>query len=111
MKIKQTFLLASSILFFSIVCLGQDTKPAGGVQSQSSKYRLTKAVTGTKGSEQSGRFILDDPRSTFYIPQDKKIIAYFEWDGPIGIHTIEATWKRPSGKVGSVDEFKYDAKT
>jgi len=110
MKTSRTKSLLLMILFMSICSYGQDVKNSGGVLPQGSKFLMTKSVMGTKGAEQGGRFIMEDPRTTFYIPQDKQVIAYFEWEGAPGVHTIEASWLRPGGKIGSTDEFKYDAK-
>jgi hypothetical protein len=80
------------------------------VQPSESRFRLIKSITGSKGEEQAGRFVIQDPRTIFYLPDDKKVIAYFEWDGPLGPHHFEALWKNPEGKVVIVSDFKYEAK-
>ncbi|MGH9778146.1 MAG: S1 family peptidase, partial [Candidatus Acidiferrales bacterium] len=50
-----------------------------------------------------------DPRSTFYVPDDKKVIVYFEWEGATGQHQFEGLWKDPRGKVVAVADFEYEA--
>jgi len=105
-----------SLLLFSILplfakCNAQDVKSSGSVQVQGQKFRMTRTVFGTIGSEQGGRYIIEDPRTVFYTPDDKQVIAYFEWEGPTGEHTIEANWKNPRGKIVNSSDFKYDART
>lgn len=91
----------------------QTTNPppqaARGVQPTEPKFRVVRSVAGTKGSEQGGRFVIEDPRTVFYIPEDKQVMVYFEWEGPSGPHQFEGIWKNPEGKVVVVSEFKYEA--
>ena len=82
----------------------------GGVQAAGPKFRLVRAMSGTKGSERGGQYIIEDPRSTFYVPDDRQIIVYLEWEGPQGPHHLEGFWKTPEGKVASLSDFNYDAK-
>lgn len=51
---------------------------AGGVPAGGQQFRLVRSVSGSKGSQQGGRFVIEDPRSVFYLPEDTKIIVYFE---------------------------------
>ncbi len=66
-------------------------------------------MSGTKGSRQGGNFIMEDPRTIFYVPDDRQVIGYFEWEGPLGPHHFEGLWKNPEGKVAVISEFQYDA--
>jgi S1-C subfamily serine protease len=98
---------------FWMVVIALFTQPvfaqkAGGVAPGGSSYKLLRSLSGSKGSEQSGRFHISDPRGTFYLPADKNVIVYMEWEGPAGSHTFEAYWRNPSGKVTVVSDFKYD---
>lgn len=68
-----------------------------------------RSVTGSKGSQQAGRYVIEDPRSVFYLRVDTKVIGYFEWEGPLGPHQFEGTWKDPQGKVVLVSDFQYEA--
>jgi hypothetical protein len=54
---------------------------------------------------------MEDPRSVFYIPSDRQVIVYMEWDGPIGKHHLEGFWRNPEGKVTVMNDFDYEAKS
>jgi S1-C subfamily serine protease len=90
----------------------QQTPPpaAGGVQASGPTFRVVRSVSGSKGSTQGGRFIIDDPRTIFYLPQDKQVVIYFEWEGPTGPHKFEGYWKNPEGKTTVITDFSYEAK-
>src|SRR6202030_1880612 len=90
---------------------GPPSVPAGGVQPSAPRFRVLRSVSGSKGTPQGGRFVMDDPRSVFYAHQDKQVIVYFEWQGPRGHHKFEAFWKDPSGKLVIVSDFQYEATT
>lgn len=87
----------------------QQAPPAGGVQASSPKFRVLRSVSGTKGSEQGSQFTIEDPRTVFYVPDDKQVIVYFEWEGPKGHHRFEGVWKNPEGKANVISEFEYEA--
>lgn len=88
------------------VCRGQ----AGGVQAEGPRFRLIRSVSGSKGSSQGNRFSMEDPRSVFYVPADRQVIVYMEWDGPIGKHHLEGFWRNPAGKIAVMNDFDYEAK-
>jgi len=88
----------------------QPPTSGGGVAVATPLYRVVRAVSGTKSQQQGGRLIIEDPRTVFYVPEDKQIIVYFEWEGPTGPHTFEALWKNPEGKIVVISDFKYEAK-
>ncbi len=69
---------------------------------------MLRAVSGTKGVEREGRFIIEDPRTVFRPSEDHKVIVEFEWAGPIGLHKFEGLWKDPSGKVTVVSDYQFD---
>lgn len=83
---------------------------AGGVQPSESKYHLLRAVSGSKGTQQGGRYTIEDPRTIFYIPDDRQVVVYLEWEGPLGRHHFEAYWRNPDGKVAAINDFEYEAK-
>lgn len=83
---------------------------AGGVPAGGQQFRLVRSISGSKGEQKGGRFVIEDPRSVFYLPEDTKIIVYFEWDGPAGKHHLEGIWKNPAGKVAVLSDFDYEAK-
>jgi hypothetical protein len=53
---------------------------------------------------------MEDPRTIFYLPADKQVIVYFEWEGPAGNHSFEGYWKNPEGKVSVISDFKFEAR-
>lgn len=101
------------VLFFLISyaqsLLAQSTgssSPASG-----SPYRVTRCVASAGGHEENNKFVMDDAKSLFSAAQDKKVIVYFEWEGPLGQHHFEGLWKSPEGKIVLISDFRYEAKT
>ena len=82
---------------------------AGGVQAGEPKFRIIRSVSGTKGSQKGISYVVEDPRTVFYIPEDHQVIVYFEWEGPPGMHHLEGVWKNPEGKVVLLSDFDYQA--
>jgi hypothetical protein len=74
-------------------------------------YRVLRSVSGSTGHEDSGRYIIDDPRSVFVAGKDAKVTVYFEWEGRTGPHHFEGLWKSPEGKIVLISDFRYEAKT
>jgi hypothetical protein len=81
-----------------------------GTQVVATRWKLLRAVSGTRGATENGRFVIEDPRTVFFVPEDTQIVFYFEWEGSPGSHRLEGTWLDPSGKVATVSAFDYDAK-
>ncbi len=90
--------------------LAAPAQTAGGVAATGPATRVVRSVAGTKGSQQAGRYVIEDPKTAFHIPGDKEVIVYFEWDGSLGFHNFEGRWKNPEGKAVVVSDFKYEAK-
>jgi hypothetical protein len=82
---------------------------AGGVPPSAARCKVLRTVSGTKISQASRQFQILDPRSTFYIPDDKRIYVYFEWEGPTGNHHFEGFWKDPSGKTAVISSYDFAA--
>ena len=87
----------------------QQAMPSG-TQAGTPRYKLLRSVSGTKGATENGRFVIEDPRTVFYLPDDKQLVFYFEWEGPPAAHRLEGVWTDPTGKVASASAFDYDAK-
>jgi hypothetical protein len=83
---------------------------SGGMPAGKSRFRVVRSISGSAGAQGNGSYIIRDPRTTFHIPQDHRVIVYFEWEGPLGPHRFEGVWKSPDGKITSVSDFDYDAK-
>jgi len=82
-------------------------------QPSQSKFRLTRSISGSKGHEQGGRFVVDDPRTVFKVPDDRQVLVYCEWESPIGLagqHEFEGQWKNPVGKLVAVSDFKLEVR-
>jgi len=84
---------------------------AGSAQVGKAPFRVVRSVCGAKGSHQGERFVMEDPRSVFYVPEDRSVIVYLELEGPVGTHRIEGFWKSPAGKVASLSEFTYTSQS
>jgi Trypsin-like peptidase domain len=52
---------------------------------------------------------MQDPRNLFHVPEDNKIIVYFEWEGAPGKHHVVGSWRSPDGKVALVSDFDLDS--
>jgi hypothetical protein len=60
--------------------------------------------------QEGSRYIIQDPRTIFHLPEDRQVIVYFEWEGPTGMHNFEGYWKNPEGKVAAISDFKFESK-
>ena len=87
-----------------------EAQQAGGVSAAEPKFRLVRSISGTKGSQRGDQYVIEDPRTVFYLPEDKQVIVYFEWEGPLGPHHLEGFWKNPEGKVVVISDFNYESK-
>jgi len=83
---------------------------AAGVQAAEPKFRLVRSISGSRGEEKGGQFIVEDPRTVFYISGDRQVVVYFEWEGMPGTHHLEGLWKNPEGKIVVLSDFDYEAK-
>jgi hypothetical protein len=78
-----------------------------------SKFRLIRSISGSKGHEQGGKYVMDDPRTVFKVPDDRQVLVYCEWEGATGVagqHEFEGVWKNPAGKVVAVSDFKLEVR-
>jgi hypothetical protein len=94
-------LLASSFPLFA--------QQAGGVAPSAPQVRLIRGVVGAKGEQRNGGFVMTEPRSTFYVPDDREVIVYFVWEGVVGKHHCEGTVRGPNGQFANMSSFDYDA--
>ncbi len=70
---------------------------------------MLRAASGTKSLERNGQMYFEDPRSTFRLGDDHKIMVEFEWTGPVGLHHFQGMWKDPGNNVVSVGRFDFTA--
>ena len=88
-------------------------QPEGVSQASQSKLRLVRSISGSKGHEQGGKYVMDDPRTVFKVPDDRQVLVYCEWEGATGVagqHEFEGQWKNPAGKVVAVSDFKLEVR-
>src|SRR5260370_25909648 len=90
---KWAFTFSCCLIFRVAPLLGQQ---AGGVPAAGPKVRMVRAVAGTKGESRGGSYVILDPRTTFYVPDDLQGIGYFEWEAPKGTHDWEGNCKGPN---------------
>ena len=101
-------------LLFSFVCLlgfpfSSPAQNAGGVTPSGTQVRLLRSVVGAKGEQRGGNFVMTEPRSVFYVPDDREVIVYFEWEGARGMHHCEGSVKGPNGQFATMSSFNYNA--
>jgi S1-C subfamily serine protease len=104
-----TWVLACVLLAFVVPAVAQQATGAAGAAG-GGRYKLVRSVSGAKASLQAGRLVVEDPRTVFYLSDDKELVFYFEWEGPPASHRLEGVWIDPTGKVASVSAFDYEAK-
>ena len=56
----------------------------------------------------SARYVILDPRTEFFVPEDTQIVISFEWLGPAGQHRLSGTWRGPRGTT-TTTEIDYTA--
>jgi hypothetical protein len=104
----------SPLVIFPVLLLilasASSAQTSGPARAGEPATRMVRSVSGTRGSEQGGRFVIDDPKNVCHLPEDKKVIVYFEWEGPAGSHHFEGQWKNPEGKTVVMSDFKFDTK-
>ena len=95
----------------SAVCDARAQAPAGGggVVAPASPFRLLRSISGSRYEIKNGRLTVLDPRTAFRVPEDGKIIVYFEWLGPAGKHQLVGTWRGPAN-TSTTSAFEYVAK-
>lgn len=91
----------------SMSSIGGETQPQQAA-SAGAAPRLISVTSGSEGSQQDGIYLIQDPRTSFRVPQDKQVIVQFEWEGRPGLHHFEGRWKDPRGRI-LVTKFEYDS--
>lgn len=81
--------------------------PGGGVAGQ--QVRLVRTIVGAKAESRNGAYLITDRRTAFYVPDDREVIVYFEWEGPRRKHHCEANARGPQGAFTVMSSFDYDS--
>jgi len=103
--LRRLMALALPILF----AVPTHAQQAGGVADSGARVQLVRAVVGAKGEQREGTFVMTDPRSTFYVPDDREVIVYFVWQGALGTHHCEGSVRGPDGQFATMSSFNYNA--
>lgn len=74
------------------------------------RFTLIRSTSGSRGSAQGARFVMEDPRTVFHAGQDRQVLVLFEWQGPAGRHRCEGQWKDPSGRVVFTSSSEVEAR-
>jgi hypothetical protein len=82
---------------------------AGGVSASGPQVHLARVLVGAKGEQRNGAFVMTEPRSVFYVPDDREVIVYFEWEGAKGSHHCEGSVRGPGGQFATMSSFDYVA--
>jgi hypothetical protein len=108
---KRVTKLFIAIGFAFTTCLSGriSAQQAGGVTPGGSQVRLVRSVVGAKGEERNGSYVMTDPRTIFYVPEDRELIVYFEWEGAKGTHHCEGSVRGPGGQFATMSSFDYVA--
>ena len=121
MRFKQLRIVSSQTrtrgktLLFAVACglifIGPaiGAPQAGGVPAAGPKVRMVRSVAGTKGETRGGNYVVLDPRTTFYMPDDRQVTVYFEWEAAKGTHHCEGSLKGPNGQLAVMSSFDYPA--
>lgn len=64
----------------------------------SGRFHLVRSTSGSKGAPEGNRFVFEDSRVVFQAGKDRQVLVLFEWQGPLGRHRCEGTWKDPAGR-------------
>jgi len=70
---------------------------------------MVRVTVGAKAETRTGAFIMTDQRTTFYVPEDREVIVFFEWQGPKGKHHCEANARGPQGAFTVMASFDYES--
>jgi len=98
--------LGLALLLSGLPCAAQQ---AGGVAPSGPQVHLARVLVGAKGEQRNGSFTMTEPRSVFYVPDDREVVVYFEWEGVRGTHHCEGYVRGPGGQFATMSSFDYVA--
>ncbi len=106
---RTTLILAVAGLAIFFGASRARAQQAGGVAPAGPQVHVVRSMVGAKGEQRNGSFVMTEPRSVFYVPDDREVIVYFEWEGAKGIHHCEGNVRGPSGQFATMSSFDYTA--
>jgi hypothetical protein len=93
----------------AVLAIGM-TSPQSGAVPTTGHFRLLRSTSGGRGTIDGTRYLIEDPRTVFSAGEDRQVVVFFEWQGPVGLHRCEGTWKDPSGKAVLTSVSEYQAR-
>jgi hypothetical protein len=99
--------LLYAVLSF-VITLCPELKSENQVDRQ--PFRFVRSICGSRGIQRADRFVIDDRRSVFHVPEDRQVVVCLELEGPIGNHKIDGFWKNLEGIISSLSAFSYTSK-
>lgn len=69
---------------------------------QGQDFKLVRSQSGPSGKVVGSKLVIEDIRNRFVFPNDKNLVVYFEWEGPIGDHVLTGHWKNPQGAIAEI---------
>jgi hypothetical protein len=101
-------MMIEAVVLAALCSIADVQVPESGGVGVAAAPRVLSSASGTQGEVRNGRFVILDPRTTFHVPPDAKVIVSFQWLGLPGKHHMTGTWKGPGG-MGSTSSFDYHA--
>lgn len=108
-RLRVTVALGSTLLAVPLLQAAVLAGPWTGQQASAEPVQLVRVTSGPSGTEQGGRFVIDEPRTTFSAATDTQVIVYFEWQATPGKHRFEGVWRNPAGEIEVITRFDYEA--
>ncbi|HTP68980.1 MAG TPA: serine protease [Dongiaceae bacterium] len=105
-SIRPTF---AAVLVAFIPCFPACAQQVGGLAAAGPQVHVVRSVIGAKGEARNGTFVMTEPRTTFYVPDDREVIVYFEWEGAKGAHHCEGNVRGPNNEFATMSSFDYTA--
>ena len=104
-------LFAVLLNFGLVFCASSPTQAqqAGGLAAAGPQVHVVRSIVGAKGEARNGAFVMTEPRTTFYVPDDREVIVYFEWEGVKGVHHCEGSVRGPNNEFATMSSFDYTA--
>jgi len=106
MRRSRAVLLSPGLIALAIV----GGAPAAPDAQSPGRFHLVRSTSGSRGAPEGSRFVMEDPRVEFQAGTDRQVLVVFEWQGPIGHHHCEGTWKDPSGRAVFTSQSEVDAR-
>lgn len=105
---SRTFTL-TAVCLIAVASPNARAQQAGGLAAAGPQVHMVRSVVGAKGEAHNGTFVMTEPRTTFYVPDDREVIVYFEWEGAKGVHHCEGNVRGPNNEFATMSSFDYTA--